>query len=208
VSLAHHTPSVLFIDPWNRYHEMIVVSTIENTQIFRIDNQHTFSAEPSSAQGFSTNERTICAGNLAQKLADGKYPCQYVAQVTATGVYLVKYNETLRQYDREDGWDAQERLGPNSKIAVASINNSQVLLALGGGRIVVLNVANGKLNTSVFMFQILRCSSAHSAETGSSIFWTVDCKGRPSRPPSCQPKFLLSQAIRLPRMPTLPNILR
>jgi DNA damage-binding protein 1 len=78
-----------------------------------------------------------------------------VVQVTKTGVWLAEYDMALGQYTKAgDGWVPGRVQGVGSgwngrTIVAAGVNASQVVVALSGARLVVLNL-NEKDDYNIF----------------------------------------------------------
>ena len=102
--------------------------------------------------GLVTNLPTLAFGNVARRLSNlqGKSSyvnSQLVVQVTRHGAYIFNYDAALGSFsEHASGWEVDGK-----EIVAASINPSQVLLALTGGRLVALNldVNNDSLNLVV-----------------------------------------------------------
>ncbi|KAJ7579305.1 CPSF A subunit region-domain-containing protein [Mycena floridula] len=121
-------------------HSHVVASTLQSTYVFTVESAHLFSVPTSTVQGFVTNVPTLFAANIAKKeRSKGYSPSSMAIQVTATAVYLLDYNHGLREYWHQTNWT------PSKEIVAASVNASQVLLALKGGNLQTLVAENNGL---------------------------------------------------------------
>jgi len=82
---------------------------------------------------------TLAFGNVARRVTDASGKFSYVnsplvVQVTLEGALLLEYNMAMGTYVQHDKWELRE-------VVAASVNPSQVILALNGGRLVALNIA-------------------------------------------------------------------
>lgn len=108
-------------------------------------------------EGLRINESTIAFSNIAQRITgrDGKATYQnssLVVQVTSSGATLLEFDESLRIYMKLDRWEVKANAfeDPNAEIVAASVNSSQVALAISGGKLVLLSAAiDKKLTVSV-----------------------------------------------------------
>lgn len=134
---------------WCSFHTHLVVSTPRETHMFRMSSDSATRLDVGTAIGLSHKTPTIVMSNLAKRVPKsvGKSVTTYVnssfaAQVTSHEVLLLNIHPSLTfpvligdpwTPNKVDGWEGKE-------ISAASINASQVALALSGGILVVLNV--------------------------------------------------------------------
>ncbi|KAF9463019.1 CPSF A subunit region-domain-containing protein [Collybia nuda] len=126
----------------------ILVSSLQTSHIFQLHdsgrNTTLSYTQEHPTKGLTTNQPTLAFGNVAQRVigTDGKATyvnSQLVVQVTPKGALLLGYDEALGAYVRHAEWDL-----PGKEVVAASVNASQVLLALNGGLLVALSIAEGK----------------------------------------------------------------
>lgn len=123
---------------------MLVVSTLQSTRFYTLDNlEHGTIDEidEDTCPGFS-QEPTLAIGNVASVVpptnggGQTQYnDSQYVAQVTSTGVLLVNLFTGMR----DSTWEG------DTDIVAASVNASQVAIALKGRKLVILAVRDSQL---------------------------------------------------------------
>ncbi|KAF8895272.1 CPSF A subunit region-domain-containing protein [Infundibulicybe gibba] len=126
-------------------HSHILVSTLQNSQLFQINDEggHTtlthINEDNSPIKGIVTHVRTIIFGNVPRRVVEngrGSYTnSQLLLQVTTNGAFLLDYNMAVGHYDQVAAWEPLE-------IVAASMSPSQVLLALSGGRLVLLSITD------------------------------------------------------------------
>lgn len=142
------------------------MSTLQDTHLFRLDSASTiFRVEPAST-GFVTNLPTLAVSNVPRRFPpkSGQPKSVYadsslVVQVTPKEVNLLEFDISLEAYAQVGGTWTPEKLAdiPNGanqnrrgrEIVAASINASQVAIAISGARLVLLNM------TDKNQFQIL-----------------------------------------------------
>lgn len=102
-------------------------------------------------KGFITHESTIAFANVAQRVKGQDGKARYtnsslVVQVTGTGAALLELDEGLQIYAQIDHWSVKANTAddPSAEIVAASINSSQVALAVSGGKLALLSVAEDK----------------------------------------------------------------
>ncbi|KAF9267572.1 hypothetical protein L218DRAFT_895037 [Marasmius fiardii PR-910] len=111
-------------------HSHIVVSTLDETHIFRIDSGETLS-RIEAVNSFALEEATICVQNVAQRGKTGYQDSFMVVQVTETAVHLLEYDPSSDQW-----WERDTLKDESSTNVAASINPSQVLIARNGGKLI------------------------------------------------------------------------
>lgn len=77
----------------------------------------------------------------------------YVVQVTPKGAYLLEFDPSSASYELVSAWETKNLAGNigRKEIVTASINPSQVLLALDGGWMVALYINQSKAELQVFV---------------------------------------------------------
>jgi DNA damage-binding protein 1 len=142
-----------------------VVSTLQETHVFRFDNASSISSiDGDKNTGFITDLPTIAVSNILRRTRNTENKSDYldssfVIQVVSKGLLLLEYDPGVRQYSRaSELWTLEKFADPGKEglwkgreIVAASINASQVVLALNWGRVVVLT-----LNVDVKRFIKLR----------------------------------------------------
>ena len=124
---------------------MLVVSTLQSTRFYslaRLEDQVLNELDEDSCPGFSP-EPTLALENVASLIlptnssnGSTRYDdSQYVVQVTSTGVLLVNLFTGMR----DSTWTGE------TEIVAASINASQVAVALKGRKLVILAVKDSQL---------------------------------------------------------------
>jgi DNA damage-binding protein 1 len=91
---------------------------------------------------------TLAVSNIARRIVKGKQSTyvnsSLVVQVTPRGAFLLEFNIATREFTQLAGWELlEEGVKSNAKpleIVAASVNPSQVVLALTGGRLITLTV--------------------------------------------------------------------
>jgi len=116
--------------------------------------------EDNAIEGLKMHEPTIAFSNVSQRVKGQDGKAQYVnsslaVQVTASCLSLLELDEGLQSYVMCDTWEVKENAleDPSAEIVAASINSSQIALAVSGGKKVLLSVAENKklrVNLSVF----------------------------------------------------------
>jgi len=118
--------------------------------------------EQNALQGLKIHEPTIAFSNTSQRVKGQDGKTRYVnsslaVQVTASCLSLLELNEDLQSYVECDIWKVKENTpgDRSAEIVAASINPSQIALAVSGGKKILLSVAENKklrVNMSVFLF--------------------------------------------------------
>ncbi|KAG5639200.1 hypothetical protein H0H81_005679 [Sphagnurus paluster] len=137
-------------------HNHILVSTVNASQLFRIEdagNNTTLNYVQESGiienSGFITDCPTLAFGNVTNRVIQPSGKASYenssqVVQVTRKGAFLLQYDIHTGTYQR---LAESSKLTGDREVMAASINPSQVLLALSGGTLVALTVENGQFRT-------------------------------------------------------------
>lgn len=132
----------------------VVVSTLQETHVFRFDNASSISSINGDKNiGFITDLPTIAVSNVVRRTLNAEKKSDYadssyVIQVVSKGLLLLEYDPGVRQYTRVgELWTLEKFADPGKEglwkgreIVAASINASQVVLALNWGRVVLLTL--------------------------------------------------------------------
>ncbi|KAG1898161.1 CPSF A subunit region-domain-containing protein [Suillus fuscotomentosus] len=132
----------------------IVVSTLQETHVFRFDNASSISSiDGDKNTGFITDLPTIAVSNILRRTYNAENKSDYadssyVIQVISKGLLLLEYDPDVQQYTRiGEPWTLEKLADPGKEglwkgreIVAASINASQVVLALNWGRVVLLTL--------------------------------------------------------------------
>ncbi|KAF5360619.1 hypothetical protein D9756_004828 [Leucocoprinus leucothites] len=107
--------------------------------------------ENDTMEGFRTHEPTIAFSNVSQRVMGQDGKARYMnsslaVQVTGSGASLLDLDEGLQTYVTLSRWEVKANApgDQNAEIVAASINSSQVALAVSGGKKVLLSVAEDR----------------------------------------------------------------
>ncbi|KAF8908996.1 CPSF A subunit region-domain-containing protein [Gymnopilus junonius] len=128
----------------------ILLSTINETHLFQLNEYGAGVtlrlAEAVSLGGLISNQPTLAFSNFCKR-ENGVYNSSYLfVQVVPTGAFLLEWDIYLESFVERASWEVRNTAGPGSRpleVVAASINPSQVALALSGGEIVLLCIENG-----------------------------------------------------------------
>jgi len=146
----------------HRYDTHIFISLINESHLFEISNimgkTSLIRVEGASLGGLVTSERTLAFAPFCRRENSIYKPSNLAVQVTPTGAYLLEWDPSISTYTESASWIAKDNISQvgNTPLEVvsASINNSQVALALSGGRIVVLCIENNADRFRQLMFVV------------------------------------------------------
>lgn len=138
-----------------------MVSTLRESLLFRFDSPATLTRLNPEVAGLTLDKPTIALANIRKRFQKpgGKStysdsPC--IVQVTANAVTLVEYDPQLEIFHRVGPhWTpgAHNPAWMGRRIVAASINPGQIVVALSGGVIVVLNLNdNGHLSFKQYVY--------------------------------------------------------
>ncbi|KAF9454820.1 hypothetical protein P691DRAFT_716708 [Macrolepiota fuliginosa MF-IS2] len=133
----------------------LLISFYDSSRLIKInDNGGNLSLLPldnAITKGLITGEPTIAFANVAHRVRgqDGKaryMNSSLIVQVTGSGASLLELDEGLQVYSQVDRWDVKANVtdDPSAEIVAASINPSQVALAVNGGKLVLLSITEDK----------------------------------------------------------------
>lgn len=145
----------------------ILMSTVNETHIFQIIDSETgvkFNwLDIGVMSGLRSNQPTLAFSNFLQRQNDGAYAdSSLVVQVVPSGAFLLEWDSSLNIYVERASWEVKSAPPSHSKpleIVAASVNGSQVALALSGGDIIVLCIENGAAKFKQLMWVSPRHSS-------------------------------------------------
>jgi len=128
----------------------ILMSTVNETHVFEIIDSETgvkFNRlDAGLMSGLISNEHTLAFSNFLQRQNGAYVNSSLVVQVVPSGVFLLEWDSSLNVYVERDSWEVKNApLSHNNKpleIVAASVNGSQVALALSGCNIIVLCIEN------------------------------------------------------------------
>ncbi|KAG6903292.1 hypothetical protein C0995_000187 [Termitomyces sp. Mi166 len=138
----------------NTHDSHILVSTLEATHLFRIndargDTTLTYVKDTGLTKnsGLVTDVPTLAFRNVARRVigSSGKpvyQNSQFVVQVTKKGAIMYKYDIISRAYEKVDNHDTPETVA-------ADLSASQVFLALKGGRLIALTIEDRSFRVSI-----------------------------------------------------------
>jgi DNA damage-binding protein 1 len=132
----------------------LLISTLHSTRLFALDSTSVLARMESSA--FVANTRTLAAGHLVRRDVQGAYgESSLIAQVAPGGVVIAEYTPALRTHSRLSIWkpaDLADGWGKDKEIVGASLSASQLVLALSGCLLVLLNLdTNEKCNLNAYV---------------------------------------------------------
>ncbi|KAK2459647.1 hypothetical protein APHAL10511_008292 [Amanita phalloides] len=134
-------------------HSHLLVSTLQSTLLFKISKlsgKLSLSyVEGDALSGLRADTLTLAFANVARRVKVGNAPATYensslAVQVTPHGVFLFEMDPVTGSYTEVRRWipEGQGAFGEKQRdIVAASINPSQVLVAMHGGKLVVLSIA-------------------------------------------------------------------
>lgn len=164
----------------------ILVSTLQESYLFRFDGSSRITRVSPSSTAIITNQPTLALANIPRRLQKRAGPGQnsvseyvnssLVVQITSTGVTLLEYDMALGQHTKVgDGWvpnAAQKGTGWQGRhIIVAAINPSQIVLGISGARLVLLNLTDkDEFNQLMCVFGSRWCSESELYSTGIAMW--------------------------------------
>ncbi|KAF7975350.1 hypothetical protein HWV62_9805 [Athelia sp. TMB] len=126
-------------------HTHLLVTTLRISHLFRFEKASRISGVHPSATELITSEATLAINNVYdRRFINGKSTYNdgtLVVQATKSGLRMYEYDMGLGSYIKVGkDWI------PNQEIVAASLNNSQYVLGLSGGRLVLFNSNQKDLN--------------------------------------------------------------
>jgi DNA damage-binding protein 1 len=131
----------------------ILVSTLQSTHLFQINDAggsaSLYYVRGASTTGFVFNSPTLAFGNVARRVIDANGKSNYVnsplvVQVTPWGAFLLEDDMMMGTYVQHARWEEQ-----GIEVVAASVNPSQVILALNGGGLVALKIEDNAFKVVV-----------------------------------------------------------
>lgn len=130
------------------------MSTLQETHVFHFDDASSISCiDGNKNAGFITNLPSITVSNIVRCTRNREGRSEYadsglVVQVVSNALLLLEYDSGLREYTRVgEAWALEKFADPGEEgkwrgreIVAASVNASQVVLALSWGRVVLLTL--------------------------------------------------------------------
>ena len=147
----------------------IVLSTLHESHILRIDGRDTLTRLEPGSSALVTNQPTLALSNIARRVqrtgptgtVSAYTDSAYVVQITPKSINLFEYDNTLQTFNRVGTeWVPEQGGGRRPpEIVAASVNASQFVVALSGGTVVLLNLGfDGQWN--VVKYVIVRLPSS------------------------------------------------
>jgi len=142
-----------------RFDTHILMSTVNETHIFQIIDSKAgvkFNRlDVGVMSGLISNQPTLAFSNFYERQNGVYVDSSLVVQVVPSGAFLLEWDPSLNIYVERASWEVKNASPSHNKpleIVAASVNGSQVALALSGGNVVVLCVEN-----NVTKFRELMC---------------------------------------------------
>ena len=126
------------------------MSTVNETHIFQVIDSETgvkFNRlDVGVMSGLRSNQPTLAFSNFCRRQNGAYVNSSLVVQVIPSGAFLLEWDSSLNIYVERASWEVKSAPPSNNKpleIVAASVNGSQVALALSGGNITVLCIESG-----------------------------------------------------------------
>lgn len=140
----------------------ILLSTLHESHLIRIDGRTTFTRIDPKSTALTTDQPTLSCSNIMKRVqkpgvGGGPPTASYVdsalvVQATPKGIKLVEYDATLGTFNLVGEWKPEQVAGKQPReVIAASLNASQFVVALSGGTLVLLNLLNGQLNVAAYV---------------------------------------------------------
>ncbi|OSX59780.1 hypothetical protein POSPLADRAFT_1048255 [Postia placenta MAD-698-R-SB12] len=153
----------------------LVTSTLTETCVWRIDGVDVITRLDPSHDGLIATSPTLAISNIPRRVANnngGRVTSSYkdsslVVQITPEKVHLVKYDAALGLFASSGkDWDAKQQ---GRSIVAASINASQFVIGLSGGRLTLLNLGEND------EFQVLKSRDFSDVAHGPLEISAISC---------------------------------
>ncbi|KAH8104484.1 mono-functional DNA-alkylating methyl methanesulfonate N-term-domain-containing protein [Cristinia sonorae] len=139
----------------NTMHSYLLVSTSYESFVLRMDGHDLFTKLEATNSPFVTSSPTLALSNISRRVTTsigGKTTSSYVdsalvVQVTAKGIRILEFDDAVGVFHVVgEGWspDTLDHTWRNREVVAASVNASQFVLALSGGRLALLNMADDR----------------------------------------------------------------
>lgn len=109
--------------------------------MFSLDGPDVFTLDPTAV--IHSHTRTIAAGSIVQGSSTS------AVQITSTAVIALEYN-VMGQWTQEDMWTPPEPVR-GREIVAAKISKFHIIIALGWGRLHILELKNGKIQETMYV---------------------------------------------------------
>lgn len=137
------------------HHSHLLVSTAYESYVLRLDSQDSFSKLEAADNSFVTTAPTLALSNMTRRTVStsgGKTTSSYVdsalvVQVTSNGIRVLSYEEGTGVFHVVgDGWSPNnlDHSWQGREVIAASVNPSQIVLALSRGRLALFNLTDDK----------------------------------------------------------------
>ena len=117
-----------------------MVSTPRETHLFRVDEdeERLWYMDPITVSGLVTNQPTLALANVMRRLpgvsgASAYGDSSFVAQVTPAGIFVLEMDPELGTTSSIGSILVEDSAWKGKRVVAASINASQVIIALDGG---------------------------------------------------------------------------
>lgn len=144
----------------------ILMSTVNETHIYQIIDSETgveFNRlDVGAMSGLKSNQPTLAFSNFFQRQNGAYVDSSLVVQVVPSGAFLLEWDSSLNIYVERASWEVKSvppSHGKPLEIVAASVNGSQVALALSGGNIIMLCIENNAAKFKELMWVSPRHSS-------------------------------------------------
>ncbi|KAF8650163.1 hypothetical protein AX16_005397 [Volvariella volvacea WC 439] len=132
-------------------HTHLAASTLLETYLFRIENNATTNATTLvhvtdfSSRSLTLSQPTLAIANVMRRTIGASGKASYInssmiVQVTPAGAFLLDWDVAIGEYTQIAAWNAPQNGALPVSIVAASINPSQVVVALSGGKLVSLSI--------------------------------------------------------------------
>lgn len=157
-----------------------MVSTPRESLLFRFNSPATVTRLNPEVAGLTLDKPTIALANIRKRLLKGGKSTysdsSCIVQVTAGAVTLVEYDSQLEMFHRVGpSWTpgSQESAWMGRRIVAASINPSQIVVALSGGAVVLLNLNDdGHLSFVQYVYHSYK-SRLVADDMQTSRIWSI-----------------------------------
>jgi len=143
-----------FTNAADRYNSLILVSTVNESHLFRFGEGADVSIlkrmETTHVGGLITDQPTLAFSNFYRRQGKEYVNSSLVVQIVATGAYLFEWDSIMNTYVERMKWNVPPAAPPaiptQVVVVAACVNASQVALALSGGIIVWLSIESNRAN--------------------------------------------------------------
>ncbi|KAH9480543.1 DNA damage-binding protein 1a [Psilocybe cubensis] len=137
-------------DRAQQYDTHLLASTVNETHWFSIHNSPNLSLkfEEETTLCLKRNLPTLAFANFSKRNNGGYIDSGLFVQVVPTGAFLFEWDPSVETFIEKDSWEVKNIVTVDNRpleIVSASVNSSQVGLALSGGKLVILCIETGAL---------------------------------------------------------------